>query len=92
MSMATLLAISEHEDQVASFVSTLDAGYMYRLDQYWILIHELNRRGALSSGGDLAAYIRHTGLELLKNEQVTFIVEPENSTMEVEEPFDWLSK
>ncbi|MBK7411729.1 MAG: hypothetical protein IPI29_04150 [Ignavibacteria bacterium] len=90
MSMATILAIREHEDLVESFVASLDSSYQYRLDQYWILIHEINRRGKLPYDDRLVEYVKSTGLELLKQEEVSFMAEPEPLALEEEEPVDWL--
>ncbi|MBK6419336.1 MAG: hypothetical protein IPF79_09125 [Ignavibacteria bacterium] len=88
MGMAALLAVREHEDLVESFVESLDVSYQYRLDQYWILIHELDRLGRIAPGDRLAAYVNSTGLEQLRQENVSFLVEPRSRMVDVDEAID----
>jgi len=85
MAMAALLAIKEHEKLVESFVTSLNTNYRFRLDQYWILIHEINRCSKLPSDDQLVAYVNSTGLDLLKRENVSFLLRPEAHSIEVKE-------
>jgi len=66
MSMASLLAMSQHESIVNEFVSSLDPTDLYYLDRYWLLLHELNLHGALPANGRFDRYIEESGLAILK--------------------------
>ena len=68
MSMAMLLAISQHQEKVIEFLMTLATATNYDRDQYWILIHEL-----ADKVGVHLKYINETGLSLLRDNGVSFI-------------------
>lgn len=77
MSMAALLAIGQHEKLVKTFVSSLDPGDLYCLDRYWILLHELNLYGDLPADGRFDEYVEVSGLSILQNDAVSFLVTTE---------------
>jgi len=89
MAMAALLAIKQHESKVTTFVKGLATAIRYDVDQYWLLIHELQ-----SSVPDprCSAYTEQSGLKLLADNGVTFLrvpamdEAPDDEEPEVETP------
>lgn len=68
LSIAFLLLYSKHKDRVIDFVKTLNSDSDYTLDQYWLIIHELNVEVP-----SLNEYRHNTGLEFLFDKGVHFL-------------------
>lgn len=70
MAMASLLAIKQHEGKVTDFVKGLATAIPYDVDQYWLLVHELQ---ALVSDPWCSTYAEQSGLKLLADDGVSFL-------------------
>jgi hypothetical protein len=68
ISIAFLLLYEEYKKHVIDFVKSLNTSSDYSMDQYWLIIHELNAEIPL-----LKEYRQKTGLEYLFNNGVHFI-------------------
>jgi hypothetical protein len=73
MSMATLLAISQHENAVIEYIKKLDLNDAYELDRNWILIHELKILGMLQKT-DFEMYAEASGINVLVQSNVSFLI------------------
>jgi len=73
MGMAAMLAIGQHEKPVVDFVASLDPNDLLRLDRYWILLHELQLLELLPQDGRFDGYVEESGLEILRNNGVSFM-------------------
>ncbi len=69
MAIASLWAIDQAEDDVIAFVRTeLDASTDEEYDRYWLLVHEVGDKAP-----ETQSYRERTGLQLLADEEVSFI-------------------
>ncbi|MCA3004034.1 MAG: hypothetical protein LW650_15120 [Planctomycetaceae bacterium] len=97
MAMAALLAIKQHESKVTAFVKRIDKAVPYDIDQYWLLVHEL--QASVPEAG-YSTYAEQSGLKLLNDEGVSFLRaatmdadadededEPEVEVPDVKDPF-----
>lgn len=70
LGMAALLAVKQHEGMVTDFVKSLSPAIPYDIDQYWLLVHELQ---AAIPDGWCRSYAERSGLKLLADEGVSFL-------------------
>jgi hypothetical protein len=70
MAMAALLAIKQHEAKVTDFVKSLSTAIPYDVDQYWLLVHELQ---TAVPDAWCSTYAEASGLKLLADEGVSFL-------------------
>ena len=69
MAIASLWAIEQAEKDVIAFVRTkLAGGTDEEYDRYWLLVHEVGDKAP-----ETQSYRERTGLQLLADEEVSFI-------------------
>jgi hypothetical protein len=79
MSMAALLAVGADKAPVRQFVLGLKDKHHYEIDKYWILVYELIRGGDIQDS-KLQDYFNNSGLDVLQNEDVSFLRRPKLSS------------
>lgn len=68
MAMAMLISLDQHTDKVEEFLDNMNSPNNFDLDQYWILIHELQKTGRVFTN-----YRNNNGLQFLDTHDVRFI-------------------
>ena len=80
MAMGMLIALNQHREKVIEFLNTeIDPDIKYDCDQYWLLIHEL-----ASDCPKFDCYREESGLEFLRNKNVSFIKPIDTASAEAE--------
>jgi hypothetical protein len=66
--MLYLSGDANHQANVVKFAASLDQSDLYELDQYWLLLYELFRAGAIAS-----PYKKEDAFEVMANNSVSFV-------------------
>lgn len=71
MAILLLHVVGVFEEEVETFVASLDKGDLYELDQYWVLFYQRFR-----DGNEVNPYPDENCFDILKAEHVSFVPEP----------------